>query len=106
MPEPNADPEVVLAQFNRLIQELLRGNINRNCFQPWEIELLLDIEACHLRDANKREVLRRYQKAVQRLMENGAPAPLKLSAFLDANRARKEQMQVARASAAAHAIAS
>ncbi len=106
MPELNADPEVILGQFNRLIQELLRGNISRNCFRPWEIELLLDIEACHLRDANKREVLRRYQKAVQRLMERGAEAPMKLSAFLDANRARKEQLQVARASATAQAVAS
>ena len=105
MTEVTADPEVLLAQFNRLVQELLRGTVSRNCFQPWEIELLLDIEACHLRDANKRETLRRYQKAVQRLMEKGAQAPMKLSAFLDANRLRKEQLQVARAAAAAQAVA-
>ena len=50
--------------FNRLIQELLRGNMNRNTFRPWEIELLLDIEACSLRESSKREILRRYQRAV------------------------------------------
>jgi len=60
------DSDAVLSQFNRLIQELLRGNMNRNTFRPWEIELLLDIEACNLRDSSKREILRRYQRAVQR----------------------------------------
>ena len=33
------DSDAVLAQFNRLIQELLRGSLNRNTFRPWEIEL-------------------------------------------------------------------
>jgi hypothetical protein len=71
-------------QFNRLIQELLRGNIHRNTFRPWEIELLLDFENCDLREASKREILRRYQKAVQRHMEKGANLPLKLSEYLEA----------------------
>jgi hypothetical protein len=77
------DSEAVLTQFNRLIQELLRGNMQRNTFRPWEIEILLDIESCNLREANKREMLRRYQKAVQRHMEKGARLPLKLSEYLD-----------------------
>jgi len=78
------DSETVLAQFNRLIQELLRGNMQRNTFRPWEIELLLDIESCNLREVNKRDTLRRYQKAVQRHMEKGARLPLKLSEYLEA----------------------
>lgn len=76
------DSEVVLTRFNRLIQELIRGTMHRNTFQPWEIEILLDIEACNLRDAVRRETLRRYQKAVQRSMEKGAPVPLRLSQYL------------------------
>ena len=83
------DSEAVLAQFNRLIQELLRGNMQRNTFRPWEIELLLDIEACSLRETNKRDTLRRYQKAVQRHMEKGAPLPLKLSEYLDGLKAKR-----------------
>ena len=63
------DDDAVLAQFNRLIQEVLRGNMTRNTFRPWEVELLLDIEGCGLRDAARRETLRRYQRAVQRHME-------------------------------------
>ena len=78
------DSETVLAQFNRLIQELLRGNMQRNTFRPWEIEILLDIEGCNLREVNKRDTLRRYQKAVQRHMEKGARLPLKLSEYLTA----------------------
>ena len=75
----------MLFRFNRLIQELLRGVIKRNCFRPWEIELLLDIEACDLKGAKRRETIRRYQRAVQRQMNNGATMPVKLSYYL-ANR--------------------
>src|ERR1700684_4063872 len=77
------DSEARLNRFNRLMQELIRGNMNRNTFQPWEIEILLDIEACQVREPVKRETLRRYQKAVQRAMEKGAPAPLRLSEYLN-----------------------
>jgi hypothetical protein len=81
-PEPPS-PEEILAQFNRLIRELLRGQINRNTFRPWEVELLLDVENCHLRESAKDNALRRYQKAVQRQMERGAAMPIKLSEFLN-----------------------
>jgi hypothetical protein len=83
------DSDAVLAQFNRLIQELLRGNMHRNTFRPWEIELLLDIESCSLREAHKRDTLRRYQKAVQRHMEKGARKPLKLSEYLAGVKAKR-----------------
>src|SRR6202161_1919175 len=77
------DSEARLNRFNRLMQELIRGAMNRNTFQPWEIDLLLDMEACQLREPVKRETLRRYQKAVQRSMEKGAPMPLRLSEYLN-----------------------
>jgi len=89
MHETLPDSDTVLAQFNRLIAELLRGTLARNTFRPWEIEVLLDIEACNLRDASRRETLRRYQKAVQRHMEKGARLPLKLSEYLDAVKAKR-----------------
>lgn len=85
------DAEAVLHQFNRLVQELLRGTLNRNTFRPWEVELLLDIEHCNLRDATKRETLRRYQKAVQRHMERGGERPLKLSEYLEGLKARRQK---------------
>ena len=83
------DSETVLALFNKLIGELLRGSMNRNTFRPWEIELLLDIESCNLRESSKRETLRRYQKAVQRQMEKGSPLPLKLSEYLASVKAKR-----------------
>jgi len=89
MYESEPDSETVLAQFNRLIQELLRGNMHRNTFRPWEIELLLDIESCNLRETKKRDTLRRYQKAVQRHMEKGASLPLKLSEYLNAVKTKR-----------------
>ena len=74
--------EARLNRFNKLLQELVRGTMSRNTFQPWEIEILLDIEACNLRDGVKRENLRRYQKAVQRAMDKGASTPFLLSEYL------------------------
>src|SRR5437764_2823095 len=85
------DSDFVLARFNKLVQELLRGSITRNTFRPWEIEVLLDIEACNLRDSTRRETLRRYQKAVQRHMEKGARLPLKLSEYLEAVKAKRNR---------------
>ncbi|MEJ5368575.1 MAG: hypothetical protein WHT08_09665 [Bryobacteraceae bacterium] len=71
-----------LYQFNKLIQELLRGRLNRNTFQPWEIEILLDIDSCNLEDKNRRELLKRYQKAANRYVERGGRTLLKLSEYL------------------------
>jgi hypothetical protein len=88
------ESDAVLAQFNRLMQELLRGNMVRNTFRPWEIELLLDIEGCNLRDSSRREMLRRYQRAVQRQMEKGAKAPLKMSEYLESVRAKRQPQPV------------
>jgi len=94
------DSETVLAQFNRLVNELLKGSVNRNTFRPWEIDVLLDIEMCNLRDSNKRETLRRYQKANQRHMEKGARLPLKLSEYLEAQRQRREALAAKQSSPA------
>jgi hypothetical protein len=85
------DTDALLLQFNKLMQDLLRGSMNRNTFRPWEIDLLLDIEGCNLRDANRREILRRYQKAVQRNVDRGATSLLKLSEYLERNRQRRER---------------
>ena len=93
MEQPFEDSELMLARFNRLIQEILRGTMNRNCFRPWEIRVLLDIETCSLREGTKRETLRRYQKAVKRAMEKGAPSPMLLSEYIDGGKARKAAME-------------
>jgi hypothetical protein len=63
--------------------------MHRTTFRPWEVEILLDIESCGLRDAARRETLRRYQRAVQRQMEKGGGSPLKLSEYLESVRAKR-----------------
>ncbi|MBI5086630.1 MAG: hypothetical protein HZB13_18795 [Acidobacteria bacterium] len=96
MPLPLIELEERLRLFNKLMLELLRGRIQRTTFQPWEVELLLDIEACQLKDANRREVLRRYQKAAIRYVDRGGRTLLKLSEYLD----KKHRQPVDRGSAA------
>jgi hypothetical protein len=85
------DHEAILAQFNRLMQELMRGSIARNSFRPWEIELLLDIDSCDLRDTSRRELLRRYQRIVQKQLEKGATRPMKLSEYLQIQKERRNK---------------
>lgn len=75
--------EARLHQFNKLMTELLRGRMARNTFRQWEMEILLDIDACALRDSNHRELLRRYQRAANRYFERGGRTLLKLSEYLE-----------------------
>ena len=35
----------ILGRFNRLMRDLLRGDMTRNSFRLWEAEILLDIIA-------------------------------------------------------------
>lgn len=93
MTDPDTDSEIMLAQFNRLIQELLRGGSNRNTFRPWEVELLLDMESCDLKESRRKEILKRYQRAVQKQLERGAAKPLKLSEYLEAQRVKRERLK-------------
>jgi hypothetical protein len=79
---PIHELETALFQFNRLIGDLLRGNLRRNTFQPWEIEILLDIESCDIGEVNRRQLLKRYQKAANRYVERGGRTLLKLSEYL------------------------
>jgi hypothetical protein len=79
---PVFELEAMLMQFNKLLSELVRGRIQRTTFQPWEIELLLDIEACDLRNGNRRQVLKRYQRAANRYVDRGGRSMLKLSEYL------------------------
>ena len=86
----NPEVETMLVQFDRLMAELLRGAVSRNTFRHWEVALLLDIEHCELDGRNKREILKRYQKAQRRHVERGAHSLLKLSEYLERNRLRRE----------------
>jgi len=81
--------EEMLNRFRRLIGELTRGTIGRNSFEPWEVEILMDVEQCQLDPRRRLDTLRQYQKAVEKQMETGPGPPMKLSEFLQARRTRR-----------------
>jgi hypothetical protein len=81
--------ELMLNRFRKLIGELLRGVLLRNSFQPWEIDILLDMQECDVPPRRKLEILRQYQRAVEKQMLTGPGPPMKLSAFLQERTTRR-----------------
>ena len=84
--------ELMLNRFKKLVGELIRGNIGRTTFQPWEVDILLDVETCQLEPRRRLETLRQYQRAVERQMEMGPGPPMKLSEFLQTKTTRRPTM--------------
>ncbi len=91
-----SDSDAILAQFNLLMGELLGGSLCRSKFQPWEIGILLDVEACDLSDPDKREALSDYQNAVQAELEKGARLPQRFSEYLERREPRRMQRKPAK----------
>lgn len=89
--DSDSDVETMAWRFNRLLNELQRGTMNRNAFQRWEVMLLLDIESYPLSDATKRRMLRRYQRAMMRRLESGSPTPVMFSEYMNWLRVAREQ---------------
>ena len=74
--------ELMLNRFRRLIGEVLRGQTARNSFTAWEVEILLDFEACELEPRRRADIIKQYQRAVEKQLEMGPGPPMKLSHFL------------------------
>ena len=72
----------MINRFNRLIKELLQGEVRRNAFQPWEVDLLMDLQSCGLTRSRREEALRRYQRTVMRQLESGQIPPVRFSEFI------------------------
>ena len=85
----------MLNRFKRLLGEVMRGVLGRNSYQPWEVEILMDLENCQLDRRRRLDILRQYQRAVDRQMANGSGPPMKLSEFLTLRERRREQLNVA-----------
>ena len=82
-----------LNRFRRLMGEMMRGAMNRNSFEAWEIELLIDFEACQLPSRRRLELLKQYQNAVERQMDSGPGPPMKLSHFLVLREQRRNALE-------------
>jgi hypothetical protein len=74
--------ELMLNRFRRLMADVRRGTFSRNDFQPWEVEILLDATGCQVEPRRRPDVLRQYERAVEKQMETGPGPPMKLSEFL------------------------
>jgi len=81
--------EIQLHRFNKLIAEVMRGAITRNSFQPWEFEILMDMDDCQLDKRRRLDILRQYQRTVGKQMEHGPGPPMKLSRFLEIRAGRR-----------------
>lgn len=82
--------EIQLHRFNKLMVEVMRGSLTRNSFQPWEFDILLDMDHCQFDPRRRLEILRQYQRAVCKQMERGPGPPMKLSQFLEIRAQRRE----------------
>jgi hypothetical protein len=89
------EQELMLNRFKRLIGEVIRGAVARNTFQPWEVEILLDLQNCTFERGHRLEILGQYQRAVERQMTYGPGPPMKLSEFLVMRARRRAERDVA-----------
>jgi len=87
------DRELMFSRFQRLIAELIRGTSTRTLFQPWELQILLDIEGIALDSKQRVKILRQYQNAVSKQLESGPGPPMKLSEFLQRTKTRRPSME-------------
>jgi hypothetical protein len=87
------DQEITSHRFARLITEILEGGTRRTIFQPWEVEILLDIEGCGLEPRRRADRLRQYMRAVRKQLENRRGPPMKFSEFLQSRRTRRPSIE-------------
>jgi hypothetical protein len=84
--------ELMLNRFRKLITEILRGAIVRSTFQPWEVEILVDMYSVNLEPRRRQEILRQYQRAVEKQLEMGPGPPMKLSEYLQLRTTRRPKI--------------
>jgi hypothetical protein len=85
--------ELMLNRFHRLLGDIIRGTTGRNAFEPWEVEILLDLANCQIMPRRRLETLRAYEKAVNRQMEVGPGPPMKLSDYLQQKTTRRPSIR-------------
>ena len=81
-PDDSPQLELMFNRFERLLAGVMRGGLARNSFQPWEVDILLDMMACRLEGRRRTDILTQYRNAVSRQMRTGPGPPMKLSEFL------------------------
>jgi hypothetical protein len=79
---PAFELESRLATLDKLVVDLIAGHFRRTTFRPWEVAVLLDIQSCNEGESNKKELLKRYQKAAHRWFDRGGRTLLLLSDYV------------------------
>lgn len=69
-------------RFQRLIEELLQQRLQRNSFQPWEVDLLIDIDQYQFPRSLRTRLLQRYERAVLKSLAKGITRPFLFSQYL------------------------
>lgn len=70
-----------LNAYLQLIQDIIGGTVRRHVFTPAELDLLLDVQASHVRKNAKNDVLRRYLRTVQHQFARDGSGPLRFANF-------------------------
>ena len=79
---PAYELERRLEYLDAIIAELAAGEFRRTTFEPWEVAGPAGHPVLQAEDVNKKELLRRYQRAAHRWMERGGRTVLLLSDYL------------------------
>jgi hypothetical protein len=87
--EDLVETERILNRFRKLLEQMMRGTIVRNSFEPWEVEILLDMESCAIDRTRRGEILEHYLRSVERQLESGSGPPMKMSEFLQRKNTRR-----------------
>jgi hypothetical protein len=80
----SSDLNATWASYCQLVQQLAAGNVRRNTFTQWEMELLLDFQMTRIRTTSRADTLRRYLRVVQQQLAQGEPIPQRFSCFIEA----------------------
>ncbi len=86
----------ILPRFNRLMKDVIAANWTRTSFAPWEVELILDFEACAAERRARRDLMQRYHRAVLRQLQNRREMPMKLSTYIGMLQERQTSRDQAR----------
>jgi len=79
---PAFELEIRLVHLDNLLADMAAGQFHRTTYQPWEIEVLLDIQACNVSEPDRKALLQRYQKAAHRWFDRGGRTLLLLSDYM------------------------
>ncbi|MEP7362280.1 MAG: hypothetical protein ABI972_03425 [Acidobacteriota bacterium] len=85
-PTYSVDGAAMASRFHRLMGSFISNNLNRTVFQRWEIELLIDIEACQMERRVTMRMFAEYRKAAHKQLVESGGAPMQLSEYLELRR--------------------